>query len=71
MPAVDSRMRGETGVSLFMVYADESHNDRKFCLSAIVVRHRDWMPALVQVKAHRAGMGRTAEFEASRSDSLS
>jgi len=40
-------------MSLYIAYADESHDDAKFCLSAMVVRHRDWREALNIAKAHR------------------
>jgi Protein of unknown function (DUF3800) len=34
-------------------YVDESHDDNKFCLSAISIRHSDWKECFDEVRAHR------------------
>jgi hypothetical protein len=38
---------------VLVAYVDESHDDEKFCLSAIVIEHAQWHNALEAVRKHR------------------
>jgi hypothetical protein len=51
---VSSLPQDENTMSLRLVYVDESHDSQKFCLSAIIIRHRDWKQCLDECKALRA-----------------
>lgn len=44
---------------VFLFYIDESYDQARFCLSAIMLRHDRWRAAFEMVKAHRANLKQT------------
>jgi hypothetical protein len=52
---IASENEGAT-VSVMFYYVDESHDDSKFCLSAIGIKHRYWKECFDLVRAHRSEM---------------
>lgn len=53
MQVAPQRMESERTMPVLTVYVDESHDESKFCLSAIVLRHSDWHECLELVREHR------------------
>lgn len=41
-------------MSVRFFYVDESYDDKRFCLSAIGLRHADWRNCFIQIKQHRS-----------------
>lgn len=44
---------GLVRMSLRIAYVDESHDNEKFCLSALIIRHREWKQCFEECKALR------------------
>lgn len=61
--STDCCLRPHTGVtmpvmSVRIFYIDESYDDRKFCLSAIAIRHTEWKECFNLVREHRKQLKR-------------